>query len=45
MFAKTLTVRTRDPLPETDRVFGALPAVDGHNRRAGGRNRQQHPDH
>jgi len=29
MFTKTLTVRTRDPLPEPDRVFGGLPAVDG----------------
>jgi ABC-2 type transport system ATP-binding protein len=29
MFAKSLTVRTREPLPEPDRVFGGLPAVDG----------------
>jgi ABC-2 type transport system ATP-binding protein len=29
LFAKTLTVRVRDPLPEPDRVFGGLPAVDG----------------
>ncbi len=27
LFAKTLTVRTRVPLPEPDRVFGGLPAV------------------
>jgi ABC-2 type transport system ATP-binding protein len=27
LFAKTLTVRTRTPLPELDRVFGGLPAV------------------
>jgi ABC-2 type transport system ATP-binding protein len=29
MFAKSLTVRTLAPLPEPDRVFGGLPAVDG----------------
>lgn len=29
LFAKTLTVRTLVPLPEPDRVFGGLPAVDG----------------
>jgi ABC-2 type transport system ATP-binding protein len=29
MFAKSLTVRTREPLPEPDQVFGGLPAVDG----------------
>jgi ABC-2 type transport system ATP-binding protein len=29
LFSRTLAVRTRDPLPEPDRVFGALPAVDG----------------
>ncbi len=28
LFAKTLTVRTLVPLPEPDRVFGGLPAVD-----------------
>src|SRR5580692_6713658 len=29
MFAKSLTVRTLEPLPEPDRVFAGLPAVDG----------------
>jgi ABC-2 type transport system ATP-binding protein len=29
LFAKTLTVRVLDPLPEPDRVFGGLPAVGG----------------
>ncbi len=29
LFAQTLTVRTRVPLPAPDRVFGGLPAVDG----------------
>ncbi len=29
LFAKTLTVRTLVPLPEPDRVFGGLPALDG----------------
>jgi ABC-2 type transport system ATP-binding protein len=29
LFTKALTVTTRDPLPEPDRVFGDLPAVDG----------------
>jgi ABC-2 type transport system ATP-binding protein len=29
LFAKTLTVRTLSPLPEPDRVFTGLPAVDG----------------
>ena len=29
LFAKTLTVRTLDRIPEPDRVFGGLPAVDG----------------
>jgi ABC-2 type transport system ATP-binding protein len=29
LFAKTLTVRTLAPLPEPDRVFADLPAVDG----------------
>jgi ABC-2 type transport system ATP-binding protein len=29
LFAKTLTVRTLVPLPEPDRVFAGLPAVDG----------------
>ncbi len=29
LFAKTLTVRTRVPLPEPGRVFDGLPAVDG----------------
>ena len=29
LFARTLTVRTRAPLPEPGRVFGGLPAVDG----------------
>jgi ABC-2 type transport system ATP-binding protein len=29
MFAKSLTVRTLAPLPEPDRVFAGLPAVDG----------------
>jgi ABC-2 type transport system ATP-binding protein len=28
LFAATLTVRTVDPLPEPDPVFGGLPAVD-----------------
>ncbi len=29
LFAKTLTVRIRVPLPDPDRVFGGLPSVDG----------------
>jgi ABC-2 type transport system ATP-binding protein len=29
LFARTLTVRTLAPLPEPDRVFAGLPAVDG----------------
>jgi ABC-2 type transport system ATP-binding protein len=29
LFAKTLTVRTLAPLPEPDRVFSGLPAVEG----------------
>jgi ABC-2 type transport system ATP-binding protein len=29
LFAKTLTVRTRAPLAQPDRVFGVVPAVDG----------------
>jgi ABC-2 type transport system ATP-binding protein len=29
LFAKTLTVTTRAPLPDPDRVFAGLPAVDG----------------
>ena len=29
LFAKTLTVRTLAPIPDPDRVFGGLPAVDG----------------
>ena len=29
LFAKTLTVRTLAPLPDPDRVFAGLPAVDG----------------
>jgi ABC-2 type transport system ATP-binding protein len=29
LFARTLTVRTLVPLPEPDRVFAGLPAVDG----------------
>jgi ABC-2 type transport system ATP-binding protein len=29
LFAKTVTVRTRDPLIQPDRVFADLPAVDG----------------
>jgi ABC-2 type transport system ATP-binding protein len=29
LFAKTLTVRTLVPLPDPERVFGGLPAVDG----------------
>jgi ABC-2 type transport system ATP-binding protein len=29
LFAKTLTVRTRQPLAEPQRVFGGLPAVEG----------------
>jgi ABC-2 type transport system ATP-binding protein len=29
LFAKTLTVRTLVPLPEPERVFGGLPAVNG----------------
>jgi ABC-2 type transport system ATP-binding protein len=32
LFARTLTVRTLVPLPEPDRVFGGLPAVDGWRR-------------
>jgi ABC-2 type transport system ATP-binding protein len=35
LFAKTLTVRTRAPLPEPDRVFVGLPAVDGWNQEGG----------
>ena len=34
MFAKSLTVRTLEPLPEPDRVFVGLPAVDGWQRDA-----------
>jgi ABC-2 type transport system ATP-binding protein len=29
LFARTLTIRTGAPLPDPDRVFGGLPAVDG----------------
>ena len=29
LFAKTFTVRTLAPIPDPDRVFGGLPAVDG----------------
>ena len=29
LFARTLTVRTRNPLTEPGRVFGGLPALDG----------------
>ena len=29
LFARTLTVRTLAALPEPERVFGGLPAVDG----------------
>src|SRR5664280_2451343 len=29
LFAKTLTVRALAPIPDPDRVFGGLPAVDG----------------
>jgi len=29
LFTKTLSVATRDPLPEPNRVFGGLPAVTG----------------
>jgi ABC-2 type transport system ATP-binding protein len=29
MFAKSLAVRTREPLPDPDHVFAGLPAVDG----------------
>ena len=32
LFARTLTVRTRDPLPEADRAFAGLPAVDAWRR-------------
>ena len=32
LFAKTLTVTTLAPLPEPDRVFAGLPAVDGWRR-------------
>jgi ABC-2 type transport system ATP-binding protein len=32
LFAKTLTVRTLAPLPDPDRVFAGLPAVDGWHR-------------
>ena len=32
MFTKALTVRTRDELPEPDRVFGGLPAVKAWRR-------------
>jgi len=36
LFAKTLVVRTLQPLPDPDRAFGELPAVDGwHQDRAG----------
>ena len=34
MFAKSLTVRTLEPLPAPDRVFVGLPAVDGWQRDA-----------
>jgi ABC-2 type transport system ATP-binding protein len=32
LFAKTLTLRTREPLAEPDRVFGGLPGVEGWRR-------------
>jgi ABC-2 type transport system ATP-binding protein len=32
LFARTLTVRTAAPLPDPDRVFAGLPAVDGWHR-------------
>jgi ABC-2 type transport system ATP-binding protein len=32
LFAKALTVRTREELPQPDRVFGGLPAVKGWRR-------------
>ena len=32
LFAKALTVRTREELPEPDRVFGGLPAIKGWRR-------------
>ena len=36
LFAKTLTVRTREPLPEPDRVFAGLPAVAGWRQNGNG---------
>jgi ABC-2 type transport system ATP-binding protein len=32
LFAKALTIKTRAPLPEPERVFGALPAVESWRR-------------
>ena len=37
LFAKTLTVRTLVPLPDPDRVFAGLPAVDGWHQDGAGR--------
>ncbi len=36
LFAKTLAVRTLAPLPNPDRVFGGLPAVDSWHQDGGG---------
>jgi ABC-2 type transport system ATP-binding protein len=36
LFAKTLEVRTRVPLPEPDRIFSGLPAVDAWRRDGNG---------
>jgi ABC-2 type transport system ATP-binding protein len=36
LFARTLAVRTLTPLPDPDRVFGGLPAVDGWRRDGSG---------
>ncbi|MGF1428009.1 ABC transporter ATP-binding protein [Kitasatospora sp. LaBMicrA B282] len=36
LFAKSLEIRTRDPLADPDRVFGALPGLEGWHRGADG---------
>jgi ABC-2 type transport system ATP-binding protein len=36
LFARSLAVRTLVPLPDPDRVFGGLPAVDGWRRDGSG---------
>jgi ABC-2 type transport system ATP-binding protein len=37
LFARSITVRTLEPLPEPDRVFGGLPALDGWHEDGPGR--------